>query len=72
MMLQLGDDGVLRKADEENLISVDEKELDELIDKANELLEENQHIKQTIKTMMETERTALGRSVLKQLWEAIQ
>ena len=29
-------------------------------------------IKQTIKTMMDTERTELGRSVLKQLWEAIQ
>ena len=38
----------------------------------NELAEENQHIKQTIKTMMENERTELGRSVLKQLWEAIQ
>ena len=29
-------------------------------------------IKQTIKDMMENERTELGRSVLKQLWEAIQ
>ena len=36
------------------------------------LLEENEHIKHTIKTMMENERTELGRSVLKQLWEAIQ
>lgn len=41
--------------------------------KANtQLEEENQHIKHTIKTMMENERTELGRSVLKQLWEAIQ
>ena len=29
-------------------------------------------IKQTIKDMMENERTELGRSVLKQLWEAIR
>jgi chromosome segregation ATPase len=29
-------------------------------------------IKQTIKDMMENERTELGRSVLRQLWEAIQ
>ena len=33
---------------------------------------ENEHIKHTIKTMMETERTELGKSVLKQLYEAIQ
>lgn len=46
MMLQLGDDGVLRNADEENLVYVDEKELEELIDKANELLEENKQLKQ--------------------------
>jgi len=36
------------------------------------LMEENEHIKQTIKDMMENERTELGRSVLNQLWEAIQ
>ena len=36
------------------------------------LKQENEHIKHTIKTMMENERTELGRSVLKQLWEAIQ
>jgi DNA anti-recombination protein RmuC len=36
------------------------------------LEEENTHIKNTIKEMYETERTALGRSVLKQLLEAIQ
>ena len=39
----------------------------------NEQLEnEIIHIKTTIKTMMENERTELGRSVLKQLWSAIQ
>ena len=29
-------------------------------------------IKHTIKTMMENERTDMGRSVLQQLWQAIQ
>ncbi len=32
----------------------------------------NQDIKNTIKTMMENERTHIGHNVLKQLWEAIQ
>lgn len=41
-------------------------------DRLNQLNEENEHIKQTIKDMINTERTELGRSVLKQLWEAIQ
>ena len=36
------------------------------------LRKENEHIKQTIKTMLENERTELGKSVLKQLYEAIQ
>ena len=40
--------------------------------KIMKLKQENEHIKHTIKTMMENERTELGRSVLKQLWEAIQ
>ena len=38
----------------------------------NGLHEENTHIKNTIKEMYNNERTALGRSVLKQLLEAIQ
>ena len=46
--------------------------IDEVVELLNELHEENEHIKHTIKTMMKTERTELGRSVLKQLWEAIQ
>ena len=33
---------------------------------------ENQRIKQTIQDMMENERTAIGKSVLKQLWEQIK
>jgi DNA anti-recombination protein RmuC len=36
------------------------------------LQEENEHIKTTIQNMLDTERTELGQSVLKQLWEAIQ
>ena len=36
------------------------------------LHDENNRIKQTIQDMMETERTELGKSVLKQLYEAIQ
>jgi len=38
----------------------------------NALHEENQMIKQTIREMMESERTTLGKSVLKQLWDRIQ
>ena len=36
------------------------------------LFDEKEHIKQTIRDMIEYERTELGRSVLKQLWESIQ
>jgi hypothetical protein len=36
------------------------------------IAKENEHIKNTIKETYETERTALGKSVLKQLLEAIQ
>ena len=38
----------------------------------NELAEENEELKQTIKEAYKTERTAIGKSVLKQLLEAIQ
>ena len=34
--------------------------------------QENQRIKRIIKDMMENERTEIGKSVLNQLWEAIQ
>ena len=54
----------------------DKEFLDATLHEANEwlntLAEENEHIKHTIKTMMDTERTELGQSVLRQLWEAIQ
>ena len=52
------------------------KELEEenhrLNETRDELIHENRNIKNTIQTMLINERTELGRSVLKQLWEAIQ
>ena len=36
------------------------------------LEKENQYIKNTIQTMLNNERTHIGQSVLKQLWEVIQ
>lgn len=43
------------------------------LDKENkELKNENQYIKNTIKEMLDNERTEIGKSVLKQLWEVIQ
>ena len=53
----------------------DELWLGEVVAMLNEgviLAEENEHIKQTIKDMINTERTEIGKSVLKQLYEAIQ
>jgi regulator of replication initiation timing len=38
----------------------------------NTTMKQNKHTTTTIKTMMDTERTELGKSVLKQLWSAIQ
>ena len=43
-----------------------------IANKVQDLMEENQQIKHTIKEAYETERTALGQSVLKQLMEAIE
>lgn len=42
------------------------------IEKGVELANENRHIKQIITDMIESERTELGKSILKQLYEAIQ
>ena len=42
------------------------------VDELNALHEENTHIKNTIQEAYNNERTTLGKSVLKQLWEAIQ
>lgn len=49
-----------------------EDDFDELLKKMNELADEKEQIKHTIKEAYETERTSLGKSVLKQLLEAIQ
>ena len=70
---------VLNALHEENEQLRKEKECDKQIftkKRLHELLQqtqkENDHIKQTIKTMMENERTELGQSVLRQLQEAIK
>ena len=44
----------------------------ETTDLLNTIYEENEHIKQAIKEAYKTERTQLGRSVLKQLLEKIE
>ena len=44
----------------------------EVVDLLNELNDENNHIKQTIKEAYETERTQIGQNVLKQLMESIE
>ena len=41
-------------------------------DKINNILDENEHIKNTIKEAYETERTHIGKSVLKQLLNNIE
>ena len=52
----------------------DELWLGEVVAMLNEgviLAEENEHIKQTIKDMINTERTELGKMTLRQLWRQI-
>lgn len=44
----------------------------EVVDLLNDLNYENEHIKNTIQEAYNNERTQLGKSVLKQLLEAIQ
>lgn len=43
-----------------------------ICNRLNKLSDENEQIKQTIKESIRTERTDMGRNVLKQLWEAIR
>ena len=51
----------------------DEKITDKEIEKlVNHLLNQNEHIKQVIKEAYETERTNIGKSVLKQLLNNIE
>ena len=78
-MLQLNDDGVLEKVDEEKLITVNIDDLNEFINEKERLEQELQKtqkelitIKNTIKEMYDNERTHLGHNVLAQLMEAIQ
>lgn len=44
----------------------------EVVDKLNELNNENNHIKNTIKEAYERERTNMGKSILKQLIEVLK
>lgn len=46
-------------------------EAGKLIENGVELAKENRHIKQTIQSMMESERTEIGKNILKQLYEVI-
>jgi len=50
----------------------DSENAKKICDMLNELNDENTHIKNTIKEMYNNERTMMGKSVLKQLLEAIQ
>jgi DNA anti-recombination protein RmuC len=54
------------------VLEVYEDSLNKLEKENKELKKENQHIKNTIKEAYNNERTQLGKSVLKQLMEAIQ
>jgi len=65
----LNENEQLRKEKECDKQIFTKKRLHELLQQTQK---ENEHIKQTIKTMMENERTELGQSVLRQLLEAIQ
>lgn len=47
-------------------------EAGKLIENGVEIARENRHIKQTITDMIKSERTEIGKSILKQLYEAIQ
>ena len=51
MMLQLGDNGVVSSVDEEELVYVDKKELEQLISSYRQLEEENEQLKQTIECL---------------------
>ena len=48
MMFRLGDDGVVSSVNEEELVYVDKKELEEFIDSYQQLEKENEQLKQVI------------------------
>lgn len=53
MILQLGDDGVVSSVDEEELVYVDKKELEQFIESYQELEEENEQLKSENKELKE-------------------
>ena len=70
-----GDYGLIDNDDWIDLHSMSEnseKNVQICINKMNELADENEMIRNTINEMYKNERTQLGKSVLKQLIEAIQ
>ena len=70
-----GDYGLIDNDDWIDLHSMSEnseKNVQICINKMNELSDENEMIRNTINEMYKNERTQLGKSVLKQLIEAIQ
>ena len=83
MMLQLNDDGVFEKVDEEKLITVNIDELNEFINKTarleqenNELQKENRQLKQqfnyiqnSISEHIKHQKTKLGQKALQEIIE---
>lgn len=83
MMLQLNDDGVFEKVDEEKLITVNIDELNEFINKTarleqenNELQKENRQLKQqfnyiqnSISEHIKHQKTELGQKALQEIIE---
>ena len=62
----------LEDVDQLILIHTNKTEVSIIVNELNRLNEENEHIKQTIKDMINTERTELGKMTLRQLWRQIQ
>ena len=50
---------------------MEDRDFAEFMDFVEDVCKENEHIKQTIKDMMENERTELGKMTLRQLWRQI-
>jgi len=64
----IDDAGTLIDIETRNMFDI----VEEICPLLNELNNENNRIKQTIKEAYESERTQIGRNVLRQLMEAIQ
>lgn len=50
---------------------MEDRDFAEFMDFVEDVCKENEHIKQTIKDMINTERTELGKMTLRQLWRQI-